>query len=166
MLNPAGRMCQRLTCSLYGTCARVKPTKDLLPQVEVQGPQDAHNAPKPREGHEDEANLEAKLFWVLYSPRVIGQPARHAHTSTRTRTYTHMHAHAGLRVAYRRQRPQRRPEMGTRVRGFHRFSRYATSAGKRPNTSTRSRPDGHGQTGSAASLASGAHGRAERHAAH
>ena len=42
---------------LYRTCACVKPTKDLLPQVEVQGPQDAHNAPKPRDGHEDEASL-------------------------------------------------------------------------------------------------------------
>jgi hypothetical protein len=88
---------------LYRTCARVKPTIDLLPQAEVLWPQDAHNAPKPREGHKDEANLEAKLFWVLEAPHVVGQPARHAHTRTRTRTYTHMHVNAGLRVAYTRQ---------------------------------------------------------------
>ena len=82
---------------------------------------------------------------MLEAPHVIGQPAQRAQ-------HTHTHTHTGLRVARTRahrtntassRRRSQSMRVRARVRGRYRWSRYATSSGKRRNTSTTSRPGGH-----------------------
>ena len=70
-----------------------------------------HIIPKPGEGSEDEANLQAKFSRMLEAPHVIGQPAQRAQ-HTHTHTHTHRFArgtHTCTQDQHSKQ-PQTQPE--------------------------------------------------------